>query len=204
MEGDGVAGGERDGMGRSAFVIALHAGAGCRLSRPVRDKTRALISKTLARVGRQFPADASAAEVVVAAVTCLEDSILTNAGTGSNLTFDGEVECDASVSVAADNGQKSAGAVGALRSARNPVIYAENLRQASINRGPAGLRNPVFLAGLNGGNDEVVPTSGAKQKWQEYRSQLAEVDESVGDTVGAVCWSVDGSFASASSSGGNW
>lgn len=204
MDVDGIDGGGKDGMEKGSFVIALHTGAGPYLSRAARDKTRALISNTLARLGRQFSADASAAEVVVAAVTYLEDSTLTNAGVGSNLTFDGEVECDASVSVAAGNGQKSAGAVGALRSARNPVIYAENLRQASFNRGPAGLHNPVFLVGLNGGNGKVVPTPGAKQKWREYRSHLAEVAESVGDTVGAVCWSVDGSFASASSSGGNW
>lgn len=199
------------GRGGSNFVLAIHAGAGGRLSRPVRDKTRALISKVLAQVANQCPADAPAVDVValvVAAVAALEDSPLTNAGVGSNLNFDGNVECDASVCAADDKGGRSAGAVGALNSATNPVMFAENLRRSSLVPGPAGLHSPVLMTGSSPANvSGMAPTAEARRKWREYRTHLAELghftDNSVADTVGAICFS-RGQCAAAASSGGNW
>ena len=56
----------------------------------------------------------------------MEDSPLTNAGYGSNLTFDGHVECDASVM---DGSTLHYGAVGAITGVKNPIEVAKCLCQ---------------------------------------------------------------------------
>src|SRR5450432_1997120 len=62
----------------------------------------------------------TALDAVVAAVVCLEDDPLFNAGTGSALTVEGEVECDASLM----RGDGAAGAVACVRDLENPIQVA--------------------------------------------------------------------------------
>lgn len=63
-------------------------------------------------------------DAVVEAVIVLEDSPLTNAGFGSNLTMEGTVECDASIM---DGTTLQFGAVGAVSGIKNPVSLAKSL-----------------------------------------------------------------------------
>lgn len=67
---------------------------------------------------------ATALEAVTDVTALLENSPLTNAGYGSNLTWDGHVECDASVM---DGSTLHFGAVGAVPGVKNPVKLAQHI-----------------------------------------------------------------------------
>ncbi len=57
----------------------------------------------------------------VVAVACLEDSGIFNAGIGSSLTYDKQIEMDASIM---DGKEISAGSIGMVKDFRNPVRLA--------------------------------------------------------------------------------
>lgn len=78
---------------------------------------------------------ASAAEAVSRAIEVLEDSTLTNAGTGSSLTLQGTVECDASIM---EGRHLTFGAVGALTGIKNPIRVAKKLVDEQL-KGPLSL-----------------------------------------------------------------
>ncbi|GAB4818623.1 hypothetical protein N2152v2_005669 [Parachlorella kessleri] len=109
------------------FLIAVHAG----LRQACQAGAAAL------RAGRSAP------DAVAAAIAVLEDSEVCNAGHGSNLSFEGVVECDASVM----EGDGTFGAVGAVSGVRNPVRVAHRL--AGEQRQPLshGRVRPMMLAG---------------------------------------------------------
>lgn len=83
-------------------------------------------------------------EAATAAVAFLEDCWLTNAGYGSNLTSDGNVECDASIM----NGTTlNWGAIGSLRGFKNPIQVAKTVLDAQDVKLPLGLVPPNVLVG---------------------------------------------------------
>lgn len=71
---------------------------------------------------------ANANEVVAEVIAFLEDSQLTNAGFGSNLNWDGEVECDASIM---DGSTLCYGAIGSVNGVKNPIKLAYAVSQKS-------------------------------------------------------------------------
>ena len=124
---------------------------------------------------------ASATSAVRIAITALENSELTNAGPGSNLTMNGYVECDATI---VDHRGQS-GAVGAARGVLRPielasVVYTNSQKSQSLNRAPPNLivgESGHLLAREHGvqtvSNKQMISTA-AKDQWEDNRRALAQ------------------------------
>jgi isoaspartyl peptidase/L-asparaginase-like protein (Ntn-hydrolase superfamily) len=175
-------------------VLAVHGGAGTprpellvpeRLAR-CRDGLAAAL-----RAGWAVLADGGAAlDATVAAVVALEDDEEFNAGRGSVLNADGEVETDAGV---VDGDGRRAGAVGALRGIRNPVRAA----RAVLDHSPH-----VLLVGEAAAAFAVAHgCETAPPEWFVTERRRTDWERSHG-TVGAVALDADGHLAAATSTGG--
>jgi len=155
----------------------------------------------------------SALDAVVAAVVLLEDDVLFNAGTGSALNLAGEAEMDASVM---DGRTLSAGAGGAIKGVRNPVLVARRVMESTDH---------VMLAGEGAGRfaramgfppyDPVTPRRRvdhleklealAREGPGEQRTLRGLLEKYPGlacGTVGAVALDQHGALAAATSTGG--
>lgn len=86
----------------------------------------------------------SSLQAVVQAVSVLECEPLTNAGFGSNLNKEGQVECDACVA----SGCGLSGSVAALSGIPNPIQVASSLLTDHLAASlPLGLVRPIFMCG---------------------------------------------------------
>ena len=143
----------------------------------------------------------SAVDAVEAAARKLEENACFNAGRGSVLTEQGEVELDAAIM---DGRDRRAGAVSGIKTTRAPVSLARRL----MEHGPH-----VFLAGAAA--DQFAATAGIEQVPNDFfvlperRRQLeealaagSEADPIKYGTIGAVAVDVHGNVAAATSTGG--
>ncbi|CAG9562754.1 unnamed protein product [Danaus chrysippus] len=158
----------------------------------------------------------NAVDAVEKAIIELENSPLTNAGYGSNLSWDGLVECDASIM----NGQTlHFGACGAVSNVWNPITLAKQLcikqcENLSLGRVPPciltgpGAKIWAERMGLQIVEEQKMISSRAfrnfkhcKRKLKRYSVQN-DLKFSPLDTVGAICVDSNGVVASGASSGG--
>jgi len=138
----------------------------------------------------------SALDAVEEAVRVMEEDPIFNAGRGSVLTWEGQVEMDASIM---DGLTLRAGAVGAVRNILHPVSLARMVMERTphiLIVGDGALR----LARLYGIEEvplESLVTERQRAQWRNAGSFPYE-----GDTVGAVAIDKDGNVAAATSTGG--
>jgi beta-aspartyl-peptidase (threonine type) len=152
-----------------------------------------------ARAGHAvLKAGGSAVDAVVAAVTVLEDNPVFNAGTGSALTEDGTVECDASVM----SGQGAAGAVGAVRDVKNPIRLARLVMERTPHVLLVGAGAEAFAAkqGVRRLEPGALITDGSRARWQAARAKRTPAAGH--GTVGCVARDAQGHVAAATSTGG--
>nr|AEE61641.1 unknown [Dendroctonus ponderosae] len=147
----------------------------------------------------------SALDAVEAAVRVMEDDEGFNAGYGSVLNLDGEVEMDASVMVGAD---LSAGAVTVVKDIAHPISLARLVMERTPHVLLAGVGANRFAKeqGIVRLAEGSLVSPYAKLTLEEFRKQQITGTEiknpgEVG-TVGAVAIDKNGKLAAATSTGG--
>ncbi|CUA66885.1 threonine aspartase [Rhizoctonia solani] len=140
----------------------------------------------------------------------MEDNHHFNAGTGSNLTVAGTVECDASIM----NSAEDFGAIGATSGIKNPIKAAYRILLGSQETDPHGRIPPMLVSGNTPSDLAVDPsemiTSKARSEWERWKTVIQTEQQPYGvtndnivqDTVGAILCTVDGEVAAGVSSGG--
>jgi beta-aspartyl-peptidase (threonine type) len=176
-------------------------------------------------------AKGSALDAVVATVAALEDHPLFNAGYGSLLNSEGNVEMDASVMFAKPvfldstrRGKRSdkahsqdadytvsAGAVAVVSRVRNPIMLARAVMENSphiLMAGP-GAENFARKTGIRLVRPEEMVTERARERWRARKQQAGMLESQAAaraaighGTVGAVAVDVHGAIAAATSTGG--
>lgn len=187
-------------------VILVHGGAGdipdSRIPLKIDGNKRSVEAgyKILANGG-------SALDAVEAAVRVMEDDEAFNAGYGSVLNLDGEVEMDASIMVGST---LQAGAVTVVKDIANPISLARLVMEKTPH---------VLLAGVGANKfaeEQGIPrvasgslvTPFAKKALEEFkkrrddRTEIGDENPSDVGTVGAVAIDKYGNLAAATSTGG--
>lgn len=190
-------------------VLVVHGGAGnwdARDHEAALAGVRAALQAGLAVLGR----GGRALDAVIAAVVALEDDPLFNAGTGAALNLAGEAEMDACVM---EGTGRQAGAVGAIRGVKNPVLVARRVMEASAHVLIVGEGALQFAREM--GFPPHDPVTEARRR--DYRNRMAERTDVGGPTrlalpplpplpgpgtVGAVALDCRGALAAATSTGG--
>lgn len=132
-------------------------------------------------------AGGTAVEAVIAAIRVLEDDPTFNAGYGSVLNSDGDVEMDAAV---VDGATLDVGAVAAVRQVRNPISLAGALLRDK----------PVFLVGE--GADRYAAQKSLELCDPKAMAPPEIVADEACDTVGCVAYDSEGNLAAGCSTGG--
>ncbi|RAO69838.1 uncharacterized protein BHQ10_005850 [Talaromyces amestolkiae] len=121
----------------------------------------------------------SALDAVEIALRLMEDREITNAGYGSNLTVEGNVECDATI---VDHLGRS-GAIGACSHVRNPISAARIILDAqdkrlSLQRVPPnflvgkGATEFAYLQGLQIVENDSLVSPTAKARWLRWQQEV--------------------------------
>ncbi|KAI4812995.1 hypothetical protein KUCAC02_024351 [Chaenocephalus aceratus] len=148
----------------------------------------------------------SALDAVEAAVRAMEDNPAFNAGHGSALNADGEVELD---SIIMDGRTLASGAVASVKNIANTVSLARAVMEKTSHVILTGRGANLFAESIGMATvpaDELV-TENEWKEWDKQKNYVAGVMEDFNsqwahDTVGAVAVDSDGNVACATSTGG--
>ncbi|KAF8306998.1 N-terminal nucleophile aminohydrolase [Clavulina sp. PMI_390] len=179
----------------SPQIVLVHGGAGYHAKtteKAVRTALRnackvsidALNSSTSSHSTSSAAGSSGGLNALRLAISSLEDDPILNAGLGSNLTMQGQVECDASIMVGSD---ATFGSVAAVSGFRNPIRLAACILEHSRVQLPYSLLHPLTLAvegattfaQSHGLSDLVVApsdliTERTTREWKRWKTRLEQ------------------------------
>lgn len=138
-------------------------------------------------------------DAVTAVVVFMEDCPIFNAGKGAVLNERGFAELDASIM---DGRTLAAGAVGGVRSIRNPVLAARAVMERTNHLFLAGAGADAFAknVGLQIVDSSYFIVPARLENWRRFKEK--EGKGSKHGTVGAVALDIEGNLSAATSTGG--
>src|SRR5713101_7813081 len=175
-------------------ALILHGGAGA-LASDLSSAREQALRRAFTAAWTILRQNGSAIDAVVRATIELENDPVFNAGVGSCLNQEGNVEVDASLM---DGATFRAGAVGAVRNLRNPILLARAVMEAGRH---------VFLVGDGAehfARAQGFPVATHEELVTERQLQRWQAAQTTGEpgTVGAVALDRAGHLAAATSTGG--
>jgi L-asparaginase / beta-aspartyl-peptidase len=193
---------------RPDYALAIHGGAGvikAELMSPEQDSLyRISLLEALSAGEEILKAGGSSLDAVTAAITILEDNPLFNAGRGAVFNANGFIEHDASIMQGSDG---NAGAVGAVRNIKNPILAARKVMEASphVFLVREGAEQFAALQGLQIVDPSWFMVSKQRKKYEKSKETRLEREFPLGEkhgTVGAVALDKTGNLAAGTSTGG--
>uniref|UniRef100_A0A8C0M7R9 Isoaspartyl peptidase/L-asparaginase n=1 Tax=Canis lupus familiaris TaxID=9615 RepID=A0A8C0M7R9_CANLF len=185
-------------------VIVVHGGGASKISKDRKERVRQGIMKAAQAGYKILTEGGSAVDAVEGAVTILEDHPEFNAGCGSVLNANGDVEMDASIM----NGKDlSAGAVSAVRCIANPIKLARLVMEKTTHCFLTDQGAAKFAAAMGVPTipkEQLVTERNIKRLEKEKHEKGApnsDCQKNLG-TVGAVALDCKGNVAYATSTGG--
>jgi beta-aspartyl-peptidase (threonine type) len=138
---------------------------------------------------------ASALEAVEAAIRVLEDDPVFNAGFGSMLNSEGDVEMDAGLM---EGEHLRAGAVASIRGARHPISVARQVMEKTehVLLSAAGAQHFAEQQGAELCDPQTMVHEDQRREWEASKKKRGS------DTVGCVALDARGTFAAGTSTGG--
>ena len=186
------------------IALIVHGGAGDISDSEVEPHRRGV--ENAARVGWDILRKGGrAVDAVQVAIVAMEDDPEFDAGTGSYLNRDGEVEMDASFM---DGRTLDAGAVAGVQRVKNPIILARRVMESEhtllITRGAEQFAQERGMALID---NVELHTPARIAKWKESTANpptppSAKYVPASGGTVGCVAVDQDGNIAAGTSTGG--
>lgn len=185
-------------------VVVVHGGGASCISKDRKERVRQGIIQAATAGYNILKEGGSAVDAVEEAVTVLENDPEFNAGCGSVLNVDGEVEMDASIMSGKD---LSSGAVSAVRCIANPVRLARLVMEKTphcflTGQGAAEFAAAMGIPAVPG--EQLVTERNIRHLQKEKQEKAAQKPHqqiSLG-TVGAVALDCAGNVAYATSTGG--
>ena len=186
------------------FAIVVHGGAGTILKENMTDEIEKAYKQKLEEalnIGYSIlKQNGTSIEAVEATIKILEDSELFNAGKGSVLSNNEEVEMDASI-MTGDN--LNAGAVSGIKKIKNPITLARKVMEESehVFLSGSGAEDFALSKGFKLIDNSNLITNRRLKSLKNIKKRESNDDNKFG-TVGCVAIDKNGNITSGTSTGG--